>query len=92
MCNLVCTKLDHSIYFPHGFLTLDLSFHILGKSVGSTSFVESFVTKVLHEDLGTISSLPTLVDPQVAFVMFSLCYVQRLGYLLHILFPSPYIL
>ncbi len=47
--------------------------------MGSTSFVESFVTKVLHEDLGMISNFLTLVDPQAIFVMFLLCYAQHLG-------------
>jgi hypothetical protein len=39
-----------------------------------------------------ISSLPMLVDRQVAFAMFSLCYAQHFGYLLCIMFPSPSIL
>ncbi len=60
--------------------------------MGSTSFVESFVTKVLHEDLGTISSLPMFINLQMTFAMLSLCYPQCSGYLLHIAFPSPYIL
>jgi hypothetical protein len=55
--------LDHFISLLLDFLIPNLGFHILGTSVGSTSFVELFVTKVLHEDLRTISNLPMLVDP-----------------------------
>ncbi len=73
-------RLNHSISLPLNFLTLDLGFHILGTQMGSTSFVESFVVKTLHEDLGMISSLPMLVDPHVVFTMLSLCYAQRPGY------------
>ncbi len=50
-------------------------FCILGTLVGSKSFVESFVAKVLHEDLGMISSLPMFTNTHLAFAMFSLCYV-----------------
>jgi hypothetical protein len=56
--------------------------------MGSKSFVELFVVKAFHEDLGTIFNLPMLVDPQVAFVMLLLCYAQCLGYLLCTMFPS----
>jgi hypothetical protein len=42
--------------------------------VGSTSFVESYVAKALHENLGMIFNFLMLVDPQAAFAMFSLCY------------------
>jgi len=58
----------------------------------STSFVQSFMVKVLHEDLGMISSLLILADPLAVFMMFSLCYVQRPSYLLHTMFPFPSIL
>jgi hypothetical protein len=33
-----------------------------------------------------------LAHPQVTFAMFLLCYAQRLGYLLHTMFPSLSIL
>jgi hypothetical protein len=60
--------------------------------MGSTSFVESFVIEVFHEDLGTMFSLPMLVDPHMTFVMFLLCYAQCLCDLLCIMFPFPSIL
>jgi hypothetical protein len=78
--------LNHFISFPLGFLTLDLGFCTLGASVEFTSFVESFV-EAFREDLGTISSFLMLADFQITFAMFSLCYAQRLGYLLCIMFP-----
>jgi hypothetical protein len=66
--------LDHSISLPLGFLIPDPCFHILGAPMGSKPFVESFVAKALHEDLGTISSLPMLANLQTIFAMFLLCY------------------
>ncbi len=60
--------------------------------MGSRSFVHSIVFEALHEDFGMISSLLMLVDRQVAFTMFSLCYAQHLGYLFCIMFSSPSIL
>jgi len=57
----------------------------------STSFVESFV-EAFHEDLGIIFSLLMFANLQTAFAMFLLCYAQRLGYLLFIVFPFPSIL
>ncbi len=69
-----------------------MGFYILGTSIGSRSFVESFVAKVFHENLGTTSNLPMLVDPQAIFVIFLLCYARCHGYLFCIVFPSPYIL
>ncbi len=67
-------RLDHFISLPHGFLIPDLGFRILGALVGSTSFVESFVVEVFHEDLWTIFSFPILADLQVTFMMLLLCY------------------
>jgi hypothetical protein len=58
----------------------------------STSFVQSFMVKVLHEDLGMISSFFILADPHAVFMMFSLCYIQRPSYLFHTMFPSSSIL
>jgi len=81
-------RLNHSTSFPPNFLTSNLGFHILGTPMGSTSFVESFVTKVLHEDLRTIFSLSMLVDLEAVFGMLLLCYAQCLSYLFHIMFPS----
>ncbi len=52
--------LDHYISLLVGFLIPDSSFHIFGASIGSTSFVQSFVVEALHENLGTIFSLPVL--------------------------------
>jgi hypothetical protein len=54
--------------------------------MGFRLFIESFVAKVFHEDLGMIFNLPMLADPQVTFTMFLLCYAQRHGYLLCIMF------
>jgi len=71
---------------------MNLGFCILGASMGSTSFVESFMAEAVHEDLGTIFSLPMFADSQVVFVMFSLCYAQRSGFLLRTMFPFPSIL
>jgi hypothetical protein len=51
-------------------------------------FVESFIAKAFQEDLNTIASLPMFIHPQIAFVMFSFCYVQHPSYFLRIIFPS----
>jgi hypothetical protein len=56
-------SLDHSISLPLGFLTSNLNFHILCTLVGSPSFVELFVTKTLHEDLGMRSNLLMFAYP-----------------------------
>ncbi len=55
--------LDHFIKLLPSFFIPNPSFHILGAPVRSKSFIELFVAKVFHEDFGTISSLPMLVDP-----------------------------
>jgi hypothetical protein len=60
--------------------------------VGSKSFVESFVAKVFHENLGIISSLLMFANHRAIFVMLSLCYAQCHGYLFHIMFPFSSIL
>ncbi len=85
---VVCSPqgLDHSISLPFNFLIPNLSFHILDAPMGFRSFVELFVAEAFHEDLGTMYSLLMLVNPHVIFVMFSLCYAQRLDYLLRIVF------
>jgi hypothetical protein len=80
--------LDHFISLPLGFFTFALGFRILGAPMGSTSFVQSFVVEVFHEDLGTISNLPMFINLHVVFLMFSLCYTQRSGYLFCTMFPS----
>jgi hypothetical protein len=61
-----------SFYFY--FFTSNSSFRVLGPLVGSSSFVEPFVAEVFHEDLGTMFSLPMLVNPHMTFLMFLLCY------------------
>jgi hypothetical protein len=66
--------LDHSISLPPNFLIFNLGFHILGAQVGSTSFVESFVAKALHEGFKMIFSFFMLADLHVVFAMFLLCY------------------
>jgi hypothetical protein len=71
--------LDHSISLPLGFFTLNSGFHILGAPMGSRSFVESFVAEAFREDMG-ICNLFMLVDLEATFVMFLLCYAQRLSY------------
>jgi hypothetical protein len=48
--------LNHSISLPPDFLIPNLGFHVLGTPMGSRSFVEPFMHKALHEDLGTICS------------------------------------
>jgi hypothetical protein len=79
MCSLVSQRLDHFISLPLSFLIHDSIFCILGAPAGSTSFVESFVAKVLHEDFETIRNLPMLTYLHVTFAMISLCYVEHLG-------------
>jgi len=54
--------LDHFISLPHGFLTPNLNFRILGTLMKSISFVESFVVKALYGDLGMICSLPMFIN------------------------------
>jgi hypothetical protein len=66
--------LDHSISLPSNFLIFNFDFRILGRLVGSKSFVESFAIKALHENLGMIFCLPMLANLQAAFTMLSLCY------------------
>ncbi len=56
--------------------------------MGSRSFVELFMAKALHEDLGTIFCFHVIANPHVIFVMLSLYYAQCPSYLLHIMFPS----
>ncbi len=56
--------------------------------MGSKSFVESFVAKVLHEDLRIIFSFLMFANSRTIFVMLSLCYDQCHGYLFRIMFPS----
>jgi len=46
----------------------------LGALVESISFDESFMAKVLHEDLGMTSNLLMFVDLHMTFVMIALCY------------------
>ncbi len=78
MCNLVSTGVRPPYETFSWFFIFKLSFHILGTLVRSKSFVKLFVAKAFHEDFGTISSLPMLVDPQATFAMFSLCYAPTL--------------
>jgi hypothetical protein len=66
--------LDHFISLVLGFVTLDLTFCILGTLMGSKSFVELFVVEVLHEDLGMISSFPMLINRYATFTMFLVYY------------------
>jgi hypothetical protein len=66
--------LDHFISLPLSFLTPDLGFHILGAPMGSISFVQLFVGKVLHENLGKIFNLLMFANPQAIFAMLSLRY------------------
>ncbi len=56
-------RLDHSISLPFGFFILDLGFHILGASVGSTSFGELFVARFFHEDFEMIFNLLMFINP-----------------------------
>jgi len=53
----------------------------------SRSFIESFVVKNFHEDFGMIFNLLMLIDFQTTFAMLSLCYAQRHGYFLCMMFP-----
>lgn len=77
----------------HHFLLVFLFLtRILGAPMRLTSFIESFVIEAFHENFGMISSLPILIDPQVAYAIILLCYAQHLNYLLHTVFPSPSIL
>ncbi len=91
---VVCSSqgLDHFISLPPNFLIPNSSFRILDTLVGFRSFVELFVVKTFHEDLGTIHSLLMFVNPGATFAMLLLCYAQHLGYLLRIVFPSHGIL
>jgi hypothetical protein len=69
-----------------------VGFYILGVLIGFRLFIESFVAKVFHGDLGTMSNLLTFAHPQTTFVIFSLCYAQCPNYSFCIVFPTPYIL
>jgi len=92
VCNLVSTGVGLLYITSSCFFTPNLGFCILGPLVGSKSFVESFVAKAFHEDLGMISSLPMFTNTHVGFVMFLLCSVQCLSYWFPIMFPFPNIL
>jgi hypothetical protein len=60
--------------------------------MGSRSFIELFVVKALHYELGMISDLLMFEDFQATFAMLSLCYAQCVGYLLRTMFPFLVIL
>ncbi len=62
MYSLVFIGVRPLYIFPPIFLTLNSSFYILGTLVGSKSFVELFVAKVFHEDLGMIFNLPMFTN------------------------------
>jgi hypothetical protein len=66
--------LNHFISLPFNCLIPNSSFHILGTPMAFSSFVESFVDKVLYEDLWIIFSLSMLADLKTIFGMLSLCY------------------
>jgi hypothetical protein len=55
--------LDHFISLPINFLTPNVGFYTLITLIGYISFVESFVVKALHEDLGMITSFLMFVNP-----------------------------
>lgn len=84
--------LDRFKSFLPKFFTPNLGFHTLGTLVGFKPFVDLFVVEAFHEDLGVVFSFLILINPQVAFAMFLLCYAQCFNYLLHMMFPSPCIL
>ncbi len=56
--------------------------------MGSRSFVESFMVKVLHEDLGIIFSFFMFINFRAIFTMLLLYYAQCQGYLFCMMFPS----
>jgi hypothetical protein len=60
VCNMVSQGLDHSLSFLLNFFILNVGFYILGASVGSILFIDSFVVEDFHEDLATIFSLSML--------------------------------
>jgi hypothetical protein len=93
MCGLVSSGVGPFYNtLPPSFLIPNSCFRILGALVISTSFVESFVVEVFHEDIGMMFSLLMVANPRVAFVMFLSCYAQCSNYLFHTIFPSPDIL
>jgi hypothetical protein len=51
-----------------GFFTPDIGLCVLSAFMGFMLFVESFVTKALHEDVNIITNIPMLINPQ-CFVM-----------------------
>jgi hypothetical protein len=79
MFSLVSTKVGPFYITFSLFLTLDLSFRILGALMGFRSFVESFVVEALDDDLGMIYNLLMFANFQVDFAMFiMLCLVHWL--------------
>jgi hypothetical protein len=68
------------------------NFHILGATLNSLPFVESFVTKAFQEDLNTVTNLPMLTNLHATLMIFLFCYTLRSCYLLHIVYLSPSIL
>ncbi|KAL2644887.1 hypothetical protein R1flu_012474 [Riccia fluitans] len=74
--------LPSSLSLPPGFSLPSTGLRILGAPIGSDSFQASFVGDALEVDVSIIHQLSLLGNPQVAFGLFSRCYVQRLGYLL----------
>jgi hypothetical protein len=50
------------------------------------------MVKTLHENLEMTSNFLMFVDLQATFAIFSLCYAQRIHYLLCTMFPFPNIL
>jgi hypothetical protein len=60
VCSMVSQQLDHFLSFHLNFFIPNVGFRILGALVRSRLFIESFVAKVFHEDLGMIFSLSML--------------------------------
>jgi hypothetical protein len=74
VCSLVSLGVG-PLYITSSWLSYSqFGFCIFGAPMGFIWFVKSFVTKGLHELLGTISNFFMLANLQVNFVMFSLCY------------------
>ncbi len=66
--------LNQFISLPPSFLTLKFDLHISSVPMSFLPFVKSFVLEMFQEDFNKIVSLPMLIDPHAAYVMFSFYY------------------
>jgi hypothetical protein len=92
MCSLVSSGVG-PLYITSSRLSYSrFGFSYFGCTSGIHIICWIVVAGILHENLGTIFSLPMFINPQAAFAMFLLRYAQCSSYLFCTVFPFPSIL